>query len=227
MNYNATTNAESADKFQNPTTAMNKALALIAKAFKNVENMNGLSIVSEIANQYGNGNLFTAPDEVNGIDQMQTAADCSRGRSMESKAIQVECEIMAAARKQPYAGTQSEISPSMTQMDQLSNPHTKIAMIMEKEYAFYEWNNWYTKCEECKYDKISYDKAYNDMQQKIERLQAQLGDLKGKSCDTQCASNTLDPLFQKLEDEKVSLESQVLNYAKENAHLKTTYKNLF
>ncbi|GKC74245.1 hypothetical protein Tco_1120128, partial [Tanacetum coccineum] len=76
-------------------------------------------------------------------------------------------------------------------------------------------------------DKISYDKAYNDMQQKIERLQAQLGDLKGKSCDTQCASNTLDPLFQKLKDENVSLEFQVLNYAKENAHLKTTYKNLF
>nr|GFC49847.1 hypothetical protein [Tanacetum cinerariifolium] len=38
------------------------------------------------------------------------------------------------------------------------------------------------------------------MQQKIERLQAQLGDLK---------------------------EFQVVNYARENAHLKTTYKNLF
>ncbi|GJZ03833.1 hypothetical protein Tco_0537108 [Tanacetum coccineum] len=56
---------------------------------------------------------------------------------------------------------------------------------------------------------------------------AQLGDLKGKSSDTQCASNTLDPLSQKLEDENVSLEFQVLCYAKENAHLKTTYKNLF
>nr|GEX58888.1 retrovirus-related Pol polyprotein from transposon TNT 1-94 [Tanacetum cinerariifolium] len=48
----------------------------------------------------------------------------------------------------------------------------------EKEYAIL-WNNWYTKCEECKYDKISYDKAYNDMQQKVERLQAQLRDPKG------------------------------------------------
>ncbi|GJR10791.1 hypothetical protein Tco_0793443 [Tanacetum coccineum] len=60
----------------------------------------------------------------------------------------------------------------------------------------------------------------------IERLQAQLGDLKGKSSDTQCASNTLDLVSQKLEDENMPLESQVLNYAKENAHLKTTYKNL-
>ncbi|GKA96477.1 retrovirus-related pol polyprotein from transposon TNT 1-94, partial [Tanacetum coccineum] len=59
---------------------------------------------------------------------------------------------------------------------------------------------------ECKYDKISYDKAYNDMQQKIKRLQARLGDLKGKSKDTPCVSDTLDPLSQKLEDENVALE---------------------
>ncbi|GJZ16395.1 hypothetical protein Tco_0552072, partial [Tanacetum coccineum] len=97
---------------------------------------------------------------------------------------------------------------------------------LENEYAKL-WNDWYKKCEECKYDKISYDKAYNDMQQKIERLQAQLGDLKGKSTDTPCVSNTLDPLSQKLENENVELEFQVRNYEKEIAHLKTTYKNLF
>ncbi|GKD20401.1 zf-CCHC domain-containing protein, partial [Tanacetum coccineum] len=93
-----------------PITAMNKAPALIAKAFKintiptnnnqrssliprnnqiaqpdmntcqdikmqmvddnvgnhNVKNMNGLSVDSEIANQYGNGNVVTAPAEGNG-----------------------------------------------------------------------------------------------------------------------------------------------------------------
>nr|GEV78297.1 retrovirus-related Pol polyprotein from transposon TNT 1-94 [Tanacetum cinerariifolium] len=47
----------------------------------------------------------------------------------------------------------------------------------EKEYATL-WNNWYKKCKECKYEKLLYDKAYNDMQHQIERLQAQLGDLK-------------------------------------------------
>nr|GEV22859.1 retrovirus-related Pol polyprotein from transposon TNT 1-94 [Tanacetum cinerariifolium] len=65
------------------------------------------------------------------------------------------------------------------------------------------------------------------MQQKIDQLQAQLGDLKGKSKDTSCISDTLHPLSQKLENKNVELEFQVLNYAKENAHLKTTYKNLF
>ncbi|GKA46534.1 hypothetical protein Tco_0739417 [Tanacetum coccineum] len=96
--------------------------------------------------------------------------------------------------------------------------------------------------EQCKYDKISYDKTYNDMQEKIKRLQAQLGDQKGKSkdtpCvsdtldplphkDTPCVSDTLDPLPHKLENENVELEFQVRNYEKENAHLKTAYKNLF
>ncbi|GKB44002.1 hypothetical protein Tco_0888944 [Tanacetum coccineum] len=96
----------------------------------------------------------------------------------------------------------------------------------EKEYVVL-WNNWYKKCEECKYDKFSYDKAYNDMLKKIKQLQAQLEDFKGKSQDTPCVSDTLDPLSWKLEVENVSLKFQVLNYAKENEHLKTTYKNLF
>nr|GEW59768.1 hypothetical protein [Tanacetum cinerariifolium] len=74
---------------------------------------------------------------------------------------------------------------------------------------------------------ISYDKAYNDMQQKVERLQAQLRDLKGKSSNTPSASNTLDPLNQKLETKIVELEFQVVNYERDISHLKTTYKNLF
>ncbi|GJT93507.1 hypothetical protein Tco_1082352 [Tanacetum coccineum] len=55
---------------------------------------------------------------------------------------------------------------------------------------------------------LSDTKTYNDMQQKIERLQAQLGDPKGKSKDTSCVSDTLDPLPKKLENENVELEYQ-------------------
>ncbi|GJX85743.1 retrovirus-related pol polyprotein from transposon TNT 1-94 [Tanacetum coccineum] len=119
-----------------------------------------------------------------------------------------------------------ESSNLQTELDRTKEKLENCIIKKEKEYAVL-WNNWYKKCEECKYDKTSYDKAYNDMQQKIERLQAQLGDQKGKSKDTPCVSNTLDPLSQKLENENVELEFQVRNYEKEIAHLKTTYKNLF
>ncbi|GJR39279.1 hypothetical protein Tco_1214963 [Tanacetum coccineum] len=75
--------------------------------------------------------------------------------------------------------------------------------------------------------KERFENSYNDMQQKIERLQPQLRDQNGKSKDTPCVSNTIDPLSQKLDNENIELEFQVQNYEKENAHLKTTYKNLF
>nr|GEX80254.1 hypothetical protein [Tanacetum cinerariifolium] len=79
--------------------------------------------------------------------------------------------------------------------------------IIKKETKYAKlWNDWYKKCDECKYDKILYDKAYKDMQQKIERLQAQLGDLKGKSKDTSLVSDTRNPLSQQLENDNVELE---------------------
>ncbi|GJW45919.1 retrovirus-related pol polyprotein from transposon TNT 1-94 [Tanacetum coccineum] len=62
---------------------------------------------------------------------------------------------------------------------------------------------------------------------RIERLQAQLGDLKGKKVRILHVYQFLDPLSHKLENENVELEFQVQNYEKEIAHLKTTYKNLF
>nr|GEZ94789.1 integrase, catalytic region, zinc finger, CCHC-type, peptidase aspartic, catalytic [Tanacetum cinerariifolium] len=61
----------------------------------------------------------------------------------------------------------------------------------------------------------------------VDRLQAQLKDLKGKSSDTSSASNTIDLLNQKLELKIVKLEFQVVNYERKISHLKTTYKNFF
>ncbi|GJU45915.1 hypothetical protein Tco_1203181 [Tanacetum coccineum] len=98
-----------------------------------------------------------------------------------------------------------ETSDLQTELERTKERFENCIIKKENEYAKL-WNDWYKKCKECKYDKISYDKAYNDMQQKIEQLQAQLGDLKGKSKDTPCVSDTLNPLSQKLEDENVELE---------------------
>ncbi|GKA19991.1 hypothetical protein Tco_0699906 [Tanacetum coccineum] len=218
-----------------PTTAMNTTLALLAKAFKvntiptnnnqrssliprnsqiaqpdmntsqdikmqmvddnNVENMNGLSVVPEIANQYGNRNVVTtlAEDNGNGINEEEAGIQSTKE----------EFEFMAAA-------------DAYEETERVKVNYTLEATLQQASTSGTQSDNAYHLLF-----------AYNDMQQTIERLQAQLGDLKGKSSDTQCASNTLDQVSHKLKDENVSLEFQVRSYAKENEHLKTTYKNLF
>ncbi|GJS63345.1 hypothetical protein Tco_0677909 [Tanacetum coccineum] len=83
-------------------------------------------------------------------------------------------------------------------------------------------------CEECKYDKISYDKAYNDMQQKIERLQAHLGDQKGKSKDNPCVSNYPYLCTHILENgERKTLEFQVMEFERDIALFLSHYNELF
>nr|GEY30609.1 hypothetical protein [Tanacetum cinerariifolium] len=74
-----------------------------------------------------------------------------------------------------------------------------IMSIVQNNYVV-DTSNLQTELEPC-----------NDMQQKIEWLQAQLGDYKGKSKDTSCVSDTLDPLPQKLENENVELEFQLFD----------------
>nr|GEU47170.1 ribonuclease H-like domain-containing protein [Tanacetum cinerariifolium] len=134
----------------------------------------------------------------------------------------VNQDIMSIVQKTSVV----DASNLQTELERTKERFENCIIKKENEYAKL-WNDWYKNCAECKFDKISYDKAYKDMQHKIERLQAQLGDLKGKSKDTSCVSDTLNPLSRKLKNKNVELEFQVLNYAKENAHLKTTYKNLF
>nr|GEW67222.1 hypothetical protein [Tanacetum cinerariifolium] len=105
------------------------------------------------------------------------------------KALELEIErlLRAIASQDIMSVVQNnsveDTSNLQTELERTKEHFENCIIKKENEYAKL-WNDWYKKCEECKYDKISYDKAYNDKQQKIERLQAQLGDLKGKSKDT-------------------------------------------
>nr|GEX11170.1 hypothetical protein [Tanacetum cinerariifolium] len=117
----------------------------------------------------------------------------------------VSQDIMSVVQKDSVVDT----SNLQTELERTKECFENCIIKKENEYAKL-WNDWCKKCDECKFDKISYNKAYKDMQQKIERLQAQLGDLKGKSKDTSCVSDTLNPLSQKLKSENVELEFQVI-----------------
>ncbi|GKA35582.1 retrovirus-related pol polyprotein from transposon TNT 1-94 [Tanacetum coccineum] len=93
------------------------------------------------------------------------------------KALEYEIErLLRAVVSQDIMSIVKNLSVIDTSNLQTELDHTKekletCIIKKEKEYAVL-WNNWYKKCEECKYDKILYDKPYKDMQQKIERLQA-------------------------------------------------------
>ncbi|GJS78729.1 hypothetical protein Tco_0728610 [Tanacetum coccineum] len=81
----------------------------------------------------------------------------------------VSQDIMSIVQNNSVVDT----SNLQTELERMKERFENFIIKKENEYAKL-WNDWYKKCEECKYDKISYDKAYNDMQQKIERLQARL-----------------------------------------------------
>ncbi|GKA54873.1 hypothetical protein Tco_0753822 [Tanacetum coccineum] len=99
-----------------------------------------------------------------------------------------------------YKGQEKYTSNLQTELKRTKEKFETYIIKKENEYAVL-WNDWYKK--------------------------SQLGDIKGKSMNTQCASNTIDPLSQKLDDENVSVEFQVMSLEKDNEHLKAICQNLF
>nr|GEY25016.1 hypothetical protein [Tanacetum cinerariifolium] len=77
----------------------------------------------------------------------------------------VSQDIMIIVQNESVVDT----SDLQTELERMKERFENCIIKKENEYAKL-WNDWYKKWDECKYDKISYDKAYKDMQQKIERL---------------------------------------------------------
>ncbi|GJR49942.1 copia protein [Tanacetum coccineum] len=84
------------------------------------------------------------------------------------KALELEIErlLRAVVSQDIMSVVQSnyviDTSNLQTELDRTKERLENCIIKKENEYAKL-WNDWYKKCEECKYDKISYDKAYNDM----------------------------------------------------------------
>nr|GFA69801.1 hypothetical protein [Tanacetum cinerariifolium] len=132
----------------------------------------------------------------------------------------VSQDVMNIVQKESVVDTsdlQTELEHLQTELERTKERFENCIIKKETECTKL-WNDWYKKCNECKYDKNSYDKAYKDMQQKIERLQAQLGDLKGKCKDTSCVSDTQNQLSQKLENANMELEFQPHVIAKKDVN---------
>ncbi|GJX28832.1 hypothetical protein Tco_0236911 [Tanacetum coccineum] len=187
---------------------------------QNVKNMNGLSVVSEISNQYGNGNVVTTPAEGNGnginvkprkwdVAYLQQQLQIAQKEEVGIQITQEKFEFMAAQAS--TSGTQSDNvlvydSDGSTEVPKDENcyDHDIFNMLTHEV----QYTDLQTELDRIK-EKLENCIIKKEKEYAIEQLQARLGDLKGKSSDTQCESNTLDLVSQKLKDENVSLESQV------------------
>nr|GFB48399.1 hypothetical protein [Tanacetum cinerariifolium] len=160
--------------------------------------------IAEILSKIGETNALSKPVTSNSVSTPQVS-------KVQGIRIGIERLLKAVASQDIMIIVQNEsdvevrISDLQTELERTKERFENCIIKKENEYAKL-WNDWYKKCDECKYDKISYDKAYKDMQQKIKRLQAQLGDLKGKSTDTSCILDTRNRLSQKLKNENVELK---------------------
>nr|GEZ20060.1 hypothetical protein [Tanacetum cinerariifolium] len=103
-----------------------------------------------------------------------------------------------------------ETSNLQTELERTKERFENCIIKKESEYAKL-WNDWYKKCEECIFNKIPYDKACNDTQQKIEWLQAQLGDLKGKRVDITAKTRRPQPRSNTKNDRVPSVSKSSCN----------------
>nr|GEX70998.1 hypothetical protein [Tanacetum cinerariifolium] len=131
----------------------------------------------------------------------------------------VSQDIMSVVQKTSVVDT----SNLQTELERTKERFENCIIKKENEYAKL-WNDWYKKCEECKYDKISYNTAYKDVQQNIERLQAQLVDLKENAHLKATYKNLFDSISVSRTQTKTiiaSLQNDLQNTIYKNAKLRT------
>nr|GEZ78177.1 hypothetical protein [Tanacetum cinerariifolium] len=214
-----------------PTTAMNMALTLMAKVFKlnystptnnnqrissnprnraecresdwNVGNQNGLIGVQGNGNQnqIRNGNLVAARAKGNAAGQNRNQIRCYNCRGVGFKSLAKDIDESLAKHKalEFKRLLRAVVSQDIISVVQKESVVDTSDLQTDLERTKERFENCIIKKEN------EYAKLWNDWYKKYTR----------------------NPLSQKLESKNVELEFQVLNYARENGHLKATYKNLF
>ncbi|GJY49426.1 retrovirus-related pol polyprotein from transposon TNT 1-94 [Tanacetum coccineum] len=143
-------------------------------------------IVNQVDARVQNFEIQFLQEAVKFVRDFQSLANEADESLAMNKALELEIErLLRAVISQDIMSivqNNSGIDTSnlQTELDRTKEHFENCIIKKENKYAKL-WNDWYKKYEECKYDKILYHKAYNGMHQKIEQLQAQLGDKKGKS----------------------------------------------
>nr|GEY72301.1 hypothetical protein [Tanacetum cinerariifolium] len=194
-------------------------------AGQNAENPAGYNDV--IGNQIGNGNLMAARAEGNAAGQNGNQIRCYNCRGVGHYAR--NCTIRPKRKDADYLQTQLLIAQKEEAGIQLQAEDVEQSgETVEQHPVNFEKT------------RALYDSLYQNLATEVEKVNSEaakfVGDLKSltNEADASLAKHKalefeIERLLKaiKLESENVELEFQVLNYARENAHLKATYKNLF
>ncbi|GJS97141.1 putative ribonuclease H-like domain-containing protein [Tanacetum coccineum] len=200
---------------------------------KNVGNLHGYNAIQNVENQEwvnvvmqheAEGSVADSQKEKAGIQLQAEEFDlmAAAGDLDEIEKVNANCILMANLQQASTSDTQTDKAPIYDSDGSAENDSNVISMnsnVEQTDESLAKHKALEYEIERLLRAVVSHDimsivQTYNNMQKKIERLQSQLGDLKGKSQDTPCVSDTLDPLSHKLEDENVSLKFQyLLNHA--------------
>ncbi|GJU08053.1 hypothetical protein Tco_1124483 [Tanacetum coccineum] len=166
---------------------------------QNVENMNGLSVVPEIANQYGNGNVVIGPTEGdgNGINEEEAGIQSTQEEFEFMTTVDAHDETERVNVNCTSEGTLQQASTFETRFDNAPVYDSDGSAEVSKDENCYDHDI---------FNMLAHEVQYTDLQTELD---PQLGDLKGKSSNTQCASNTLDLVSRKLKYENVSYFANV------------------
>nr|GFC70782.1 hypothetical protein [Tanacetum cinerariifolium] len=150
--------------------------------FNKIEREESFPIVNQVDARVQNFEIQFSKEASKFVGDFKSLAKEADSSLAKHKILELEIErlLKAVVSQDIISVVQSasvlDTSDLQTELERTKECFENCIIKKKTEYAKL-WNDWYKKCVECKYDKISYDKAYKDMQQKIERLQAQLGDL--------------------------------------------------
>ncbi|GJW65740.1 hypothetical protein Tco_0117624 [Tanacetum coccineum] len=218
------------------------------QSVQNVRNQNGVIVVPGIANQNGNGNVVAARAEGNANgNNGQKRRDAAYLQTQlliaqkEETGIQLQAEefdLMVATTdldkiKKGSAEKDSTISFGVSGVEQEGGTVEQHPVTVEETRAYFEslYNNLAIEVEKVNTVNRKLRETNADLTTELARYknQEKCFEISQEKYDKleRCVSDTLEPFSQKLDNENVELEFQIRNYAKENAHLKTAYQNLF
>ncbi|GJW75182.1 hypothetical protein Tco_0134552 [Tanacetum coccineum] len=207
------------DEITDPTTAINMALILMAKAFKlnySIPTNNNQRISSNPRNmQITQTGMNMGQDrkmQMNGLIVVPGISTQNRNGNVvaaraeedidEIEKVNANCILMANLQQASTSGTQTDSAPVYDSDGSAEVHKYKSASKFVRDFK-------------------SLAKEADKSLDSIKRLENENDRL------LRAVVNTLDPLSQKLDDENVSLEFQVMPLEKENKHLKSIYQNLF